>query len=611
MTQARTDVRERWAIALVHGVSVATPTEMITDVGRVLSEINPDLHLEDGIRSFMAEGPAPTYYRDGATNKSVVRMALTHWGDLSYVEPGLGGLLGTLRNLVTGLRDVALCAAANRSPEAAVVRRTLRVIFFLVLGPLLALYLTAFLLAITVLLWPNREPAANSDAFLAAISLVCLASCAVGLAMAIRRWRAGLSLATGWGPLWASLLLIAVLSALGLAYGPVEQLRAFFEARGYEPALIAGSQSCASDQPLALYLASNWYAQDLVMGAGLLAVSVSLLALACAIARRKFGSGASQEIRGLRAACAAGFVLWILFAFVVAPLDFVTASAAGASTGQTEYPHYWYEQALALWLILTALVFTVIFVMRRRRLADTRRFRPMRLLIAPALEAVLFLFAGMVAAFGIANTALVSAGSSDAIDPTWVPFWPIWLGLAIAAATAAVFSSGLRTALHAACDVVAHFAGPESEFPLRKRISRRFLETIRFLREGPGAEPQNLLIIAHSQGTVISLDALANDLWKQSLAGSFDRVTLLTFGSPFTHLYQHYFPHAYPRTNRMDAYGIPRDSFVWFNSYRVDDFVGTEVVGPEPNQQFAVGLGGHSDYWRSDVFEALRSVLPP
>ena len=91
-----------------------------------------------------------------------------------------------------------------------------------------------------------------------------------------------------------------------------------------------------------------------------------------------------------------------------------------------------------------------------------------------------------------------------------------------------------------------------------------------------------LTVVSHSQGTVIAIDVLWFDWAERLLEGK--QVNLVTMGSPFTHLYQHYFPLRYPElflngkfnSSKETGWGLLSHTVSsWWNVFRVDDFVGT------------------------------------
>ncbi len=189
----------------------------------------------------------------------------------------------------------------------------------------------------------------------------------------------------------------------------------------------------------------------------------------------------------------------------------------------------------------------------------------------------------------------------------------------------------IQKAVKLALDVVNHFAAPTKQFPIRTRIAKRMADTIDFLLT-PGDKP-HLVVVCHSQGTVVTLDTLFGDqknvyegrwplrrrrqvwqpgLWETRLKDEVASLTILTFGSPITHLYQYYFPSLYPPLAQMPGLQgldaeIASGRIRWFNSYRVDDYIGTYI---DPAfEGFPVNVpmpvGGHTDYWKEDVFKRL------
>ena len=156
-----------------------------------------------------------------------------------------------------------------------------------------------------------------------------------------------------------------------------------------------------------------------------------------------------------------------------------------------------------------------------------------------------------------------------------------------------------------------------------------------------------LLIVSHSQGTMVAIETL-NDKDLVWLNNSFSKVTLVTMGSPFHHLYQHYFGHVYPSLDRPFWASLRRRIDHWSNIFRVDDYVGTDIEfpqsleeagfesidnpqhlgqvelatspapdtatqafgGPAVYENHAVGPRGHQLYWCDrDVLEILRRYV--
>lgn len=630
------DQKTRWAVALVHGVGTSDPTEMLADVTRTLSAAKPGLVFDDSTHVQDPGTPVEVYHRSGASDRSMLRVAAAHWGHLSYVEPGVRGTARTIKNLLGGLCDVAIQVTSQPGWRMRVMRTAFRLLFFLLLGPLLALYLIAAVLAMLVWLAPDGMFAKGDLNAAIAIIVVGVGSIVAGLALIARRRRI-VQPTQDWRCLWYSLIGVGAATVIGVLAGVKGAVRGLLLAKEYDVSYSAqeGDVACAlceqaqviTSHTMGLYLSANWLVQDQIMRLGLIALGVAILAYVSSVFRGgRGGTGlVLAERRGLRAACVSAALFWITFAFLVEPLDFLTAWAIGRSTGNQGYPVFWYEQALVVWIICALLLVSLVWFWRAQRLnAATARkptggesrkplgeIRPLRLLIAPVVEVWTLGLAAFVVVFALINDYAISNPSQEALDPEFVSFWPIWIGLCLLAIVGLSFSSGIRHGLHIACDVVGHFAMPSSGFPVRTQIGRRFLATIRFLKDAADGEEQELLIVAHSQGTVIVLDQLVAGLWERELRGYFSSVTILTFGSPITHLYQNYFPSQYPPRDGTLSYGVPRTDFRWCNVYRVDDFVGTELAGQGVEEQVAGEMGGHGRYWDRGLFERIGKFLPP
>jgi hypothetical protein len=192
----------------------------------------------------------------------------------------------------------------------------------------------------------------------------------------------------------------------------------------------------------------------------------------------------------------------------------------------------------------------------------------------------------------------------------------------------AVFQKGLGNALHILMDIVSHFSREHlpvpslsktekpdlNDFTVQQKLEARFRSVLdEVLQMG---NVTHLTIVAHSQGTMIAIDVLWFTWAANRLHGI--EVDLVTMGSPFTHLYQYYFPNRYPPLfidgGLNDQWGSHLTTTVksWLNIYRVDDFVGTHIDG---NGTFptnvCIAAGGHTGYWHQrEALEAMRECLP-
>ena len=310
---------------------------------------------------------------------------------------------------------------------------------------------------------------------------------------------------------------------------------------------------------------------------------------------------------------------------------------------------------LVLNLVLAAIVVACIFATWLGRFLWVRRHSHdysdvnvarsiSRLLISNAI------FAGLFAAsvIGILLSSVIVAAAGDIVGS-----YTAWIIGGIAAAmtiVAFLFLQTVGSALHILMDIISHFImarlpipwpwGEEKKPNLNNLVRqmkiearfRRALEEV--LREG---EVSHLTVISHSQGSVIALDVLwynwtADLLKKRNVQNLF----LVTMGSPFTHLYQYYFPVRYPplflpdgsfNNNQNEGWGRLYDTFAskkpnperctWINLFRVDDPIGTHInrQGIDKAEAFprnySLGCGGHTHYWSdTGVLEKMNDLLP-
>ncbi|AUH32487.1 hypothetical protein [Paracoccus tegillarcae] len=139
--------------------------------------------------------------------------------------------------------------------------------------------------------------------------------------------------------------------------------------------------------------------------------------------------------------------------------------------------------------------------------------------------------------------------------------------------------------------------GNTSRYVQRQRILARFRLVHDHLARQ--MDYDRLIVVAHSQGTVIAAQSLAqNDLPDRP------RV-LLTMGSPLTHIYGQYFAKAF------GLQPLPGRLVRWINIFRCDDFVGTRVrLDDGVIENLRVEANGHTGYWTDrNVWSALRKAL--
>jgi hypothetical protein len=277
------------------------------------------------------------------------------------------------------------------------------------------------------------------------------------------------------------------------------------------------------------------------------------------------------------------------------------------------------------------------------------------------------LFFGIVIALPVGTVA--SVGEQFGLTPHLdvLRFWTnevlLWAGGALlaGATTMIAFRARLkslalqmRNGIDIALDVDNYLREhPRSSTP-RARIAARYVSVLRhILRQGY----DRIVIVAHSQGTVITADLLRYVTWNETHAPGYrDKaglanlattpITLFTMGCPLRQLYGLRFPHLYGWARFEDAVGGANGGVIppgccpspaaigvdrWVNAYRSSDYVGRQLwrlddsadlfrssparngqpwaVGPFPvvacenatsppsSREFCIGRGAHTHYW--------------
>jgi hypothetical protein len=223
-------------------------------------------------------------------------------------------------------------------------------------------------------------------------------------------------------------------------------------------------------------------------------------------------------------------------------------------------------------------------------------------------------------------------------------WWFMGGSLAVIALAYFIGRNGLLEGLHILRDVIGHFyrtkiglrdfwrpvaqfVDPETFanlFTLQRQIEHRFCAVLeQVLRR---RNVTRLTVVSHSQGSVVAILSLylnsTHDLLK---AHGVKEVRLVTMGSPYTHLYQHYFPYRYPPLytdpardpagfNTRQWQALREVLSHWLNVFRIDDFVGTVIYGDcsgtFPRNQWVYG-SGHTGYWIDEnALGVIRGWLP-
>jgi hypothetical protein len=195
----------------------------------------------------------------------------------------------------------------------------------------------------------------------------------------------------------------------------------------------------------------------------------------------------------------------------------------------------------------------------------------------------------------------------------------------------------LRVAIDAVLDIDNYFGDPPNRQPPRGRIYSRYASLLAFLRDAGYAR---IVIVAHSQGTVISADLLRY-LHAQGrledLVGELP-LALVTVGSPLRDLYAERFPLLYQWMGSREAgfaqagpAGADLGVTEWVNACRSGDYVGrfiwtpdgegapfgVTVVGADgrveasragDRAEFCLGAGGHTHYFSNDAVALAAEI---
>ncbi len=214
-----------------------------------------------------------------------------------------------------------------------------------------------------------------------------------------------------------------------------------------------------------------------------------------------------------------------------------------------------------------------------------------------------------------------------------------------------VFQAQVRGVLDAILDVDNYLRVHPREDNPRSRIFARYASLLRYLAT---QDYDGILLVAHSQGSVITTDVLRFLTREAKFAGAVQRdpalarlldphhpqplpVSLFTMGAPIHQLYSFSFPHLYhwaahynePAADRTVDRPDPQELrlFQWVNAYGSGDYVGRYLWGRgsqmyQPNQRFGSGHpncyefclseGAHTHYWdgsRSDIAKTMQLLI--
>lgn len=156
-------------------------------------------------------------------------------------------------------------------------------------------------------------------------------------------------------------------------------------------------------------------------------------------------------------------------------------------------------------------------------------------------------------------------------------------------------------------DIVRYMGSPRYRQTLQEELDK----TLEVLR--PASGRRRVMICAHSLGSVIALDSLANsEAWERE-----DEVYLVTLGSPIRRFFLRFFPgYLFPNSVEQAAGAAARrvGALSWINIHRRWDYVGggLALANSRTGTEICTGQGGrifssHSNYWHDDI--VLRKLI--
>lgn len=286
------------------------------------------------------------------------------------------------------------------------------------------------------------------------------------------------------------------------------------------------------------------------------------------------------------------------------------------------------------WLILILVLLVAIWcsfgpeLLHARKIPPERYFNektgapraPPRMIVADPIALVimacppLLLIVMTVLTLRTVDGSIMNATMIDEIDQLSRQYFDeLFLSAVLLGGTLYLLRDRIATGISIASDIINYMRVWKWEkdprkriYPQRDRIEGRFVVVAKTLIRRH--QPDEVIIVAHSQGTVIALDALRRAKGRFAAEESEGRRwSLITMGSPYTHLYHNYFPGSYYDVPGRHELYVDR----WTNIFRIDDYIGTHI-GPNTGWpvEVPVHCGGHSFYWVDPpVEEVLRREI--
>lgn len=673
-----------WAVAIVHGLGDTEPLSMMRQVGEALTTVRPGLRFDDrntvyewqdntdGVSTWELQHSRRATLPDGKS----VQFATAHWSEISRLGDSFLDMLGGMIVSGFGVRFLA-DAGSEVSQGGALIATMLRFVLKAMIFVLAVfLPLTVFTLIFSAMgllaFYLIHDKILHLQ-----IPMIVLSSLVISLLLTIYGVRAlwpQRKVQTLMIPMFLLLMGFALLGGGLMWFGHVRGSISGPIATGIVDLLQQYAKSIHNDNWLdrirlldetAIYFAFFQFLQYLV---GIILILLTVAAIVLLVLEIVLGAITGQarwmRIRSLGLATISVITLWVLVLLILSVENIITSSAmtlyannkvdidkftivqfsltqwpwtettVNAEAFAKLYPVLWFEIVLFGFLIIAFLivvglgVLRQVFVMFHLR-CNLQKFavepgnaHPVksywpRLIVAWPYSILVLLFMATISVVAVGLPFFTGFRHEVAIPADLVR-----IGAIVSIIFFILTATWVRSSAELMLDVVNHFVGSRKNgFPIRERIDARLVNAVeRLITDN---DKPHLVIISHSQGTVITLDTLFGwegnegiwmspaEGWSKSLSESVSSLTILTFGSPLTHIYQRYFPLSYPDFSHTMAAKAASDPRVkWFNTYRIDDYIGTYIensVSGFPTNVPAP-IGGHTKYWTRDVFEHLFST---
>ncbi|MGI9410094.1 MAG: hypothetical protein ACR2OV_08470, partial [Hyphomicrobiaceae bacterium] len=144
---------------------------------------------------------------------------------------------------------------------------------------------------------------------------------------------------------------------------------------------------------------------------------------------------------------------------------------------------------------------------------------------------------------------------------------------------------------------------PDDTLEFRRRLRERLRKLLEDLNASFGPFDRTVMV-GHSLGTMIAIDILGSPEAKDDTTG---KVELVTLGSPYSAVFNHYFPHMFAPARIELFTSVER----WTNIYRENDYVGTNLTDGDCGvAEVAQPPFGHLEYFSDDgVVREIAAIL--